>query len=104
MMAPSFSDGAGHDIFLFQGLNQAGSSIADFQSGQDALDVAPLLKALGYTGQDPLADHVINLAQTADGSTTVSVDPTGHDPAHGTTLVTLDHVLPQQVHASDIWH
>jgi hypothetical protein len=103
-MAASFSDGAGHDIFLFNALNQAGATIADFQSGQDVLDVAPLLKSLGYTGQDPLADHVINLAQTGDGSTAVSVDPTGHDPAHGTTLVTLEHVLPQNVHASDIWH
>ena len=32
------------------------------------------------------------------------IDPTGTNPSHGTTLVTLDHVLPKNVPAADIWH
>ena len=88
---------------MFTGLNQAGAEIANFQPSQDVLDLVPLMKAVGYTGHDPLADHVVDLAQTVSGGTAVTIDPTGHDPAHGTTLITLDHVLPQDVHACNIW-
>lgn len=40
---------------------------------------------------------------TQANSTTVMVDPTGHDPNHGHVLVTLDHVMPQNLHAANIW-
>ena len=63
----------------------------------------PALKAAGYAGTNPIADHVVNLIQ-AGTSTAVMIDPTGHDPNHGTLVVTLDHVLPQNVPATDIWH
>jgi len=83
---------------------QSAAEIAAFNPAEDVLDLAPLLKAAGYAGSNPIADHVVTLTQTADGSTAVMVDPTGEDHGHGTTVVTLDHILPQNVPAADLWH
>jgi hypothetical protein len=102
-LQPALSDGT-HSLYLLQTMPQSAAEIAAFNPAEDVLDLAPLLKAVGYTGSNPIADHVVTLTQTADGSTAVMVDPTGADPGHGTTVVTLDHVLPQNVPAADIWH
>ncbi|HEX7968593.1 MAG TPA: carbohydrate-binding domain-containing protein, partial [Stellaceae bacterium] len=102
-LTPAFQDGSGHEIFVFNAV-QSGAHIANFQSGQDLLDLAPLLKASGYTGTNPLADHVVNLVQSGTDSTAVTLDPTGHDASHATTVVTLDHVSPNHVGAADFWH
>ena len=103
-LSSSFSDGAGHDVFVFNTPAATGKDIANFNTNADVLDVAPALKAAGYTGSDPIADHVITLVQSGTDATAVKIDPTGADPNHGATLVTLDHVLPQDVHAANIWH
>ena len=103
-LTPSFTDSAGHEIFVFNTLTPSGSHIANFDANADILDLAPGLAAAGYKGTDPLADHVITLAQSGTNSTAVMFDPTGHDPSHGATVVTLDHVLPQNVPAADLWH
>jgi beta-glucanase (GH16 family) len=100
----SHPDGAGHDVFVFNTPADEGGTIANFQSGTDILDVTNLLKSVGYTGQDPLADHVLTVVQSGTDSSKVMIDPTGQDPNHGASLVTLSHVLPQNVHATDIWH
>jgi beta-glucanase (GH16 family) len=102
-LTPSFIDAANHDIFVFNSMTSA-SQIANFNGSEDVLDVTSLLKSVGYTGTDPIADHVLNLVQSGTDSTAVMVDPTGHNPSHGTTLVTLDHVLPQNVATANIWH
>ena len=103
-MSSSFNDGSGHDVFVFNTAAATGKDIATFDVAADILDLAPALKAAGYSGSDPIADHVVTLAQLGTDSTAVKIDPTGQDPAHGVTLVTLDHVLPQDVHAANIWH
>ena len=103
-MSSSFSDGAGHDVFVFNTPAATGMDIANFDVNADILDIAPALKAAGYTGSDPIADHVVTLVQSGTDATAVKIDPTGADPNHGTTLVTLDHVLPQDVHTTNIWH
>lgn len=54
------------------------------------------------SGTNPIGDHVVSLV-AGSNSTTVIVDPTGHDPNHGQVLVTLDHVMPQNVDAANIW-
>jgi hypothetical protein len=103
-LSSTFSDGAGHDVFIFNTAAATGKDIANFDTNADVLDLAPALKAAGYTGSDPIADHVVTLIQSGTDATAVKIDATGHDPSHGTTLVTLDHVLPQDVHAANIWH
>ena len=102
-LSPSFSDSAGHDVFVFDTATPTGKDIANFDANADILDLAPALKAAGYNGSDPIGDHVVALVQAGADATAVKIDPTGHDPSHGTTLITLDHVLPQNVHADHIW-
>lgn len=103
-MVPTFTDGAGHELFLFTSMAQTGADIAAFNPAQDVLDLVPLLKSIGYTGANPIAAHVVTLEANGQGGTSVMIDPTGQDPNHGTLLVTLDHVAPQDVHASNLWH
>ena len=102
-MAPTFADSSGHDLFVFKSLSQKGADISNFHPASDALDLAPLLKSIGYTGQDPIADHLLSLKLSGVDSTAVLIDPTGGHHAD-TLLVTLDHVLPQNLHAQNIWH
>jgi hypothetical protein len=103
LMAPSFSDGA-HNLYLLNSLSTGNEHIASFNPATDLLDVAPLMNMIGYKGTNPIADHIVNLEPTANGGTAVMIDPTGTSATHGTTVVTLDHVLPQNVPAADIWH
>jgi len=101
-LAPTNSDGAGHDLFVFNNMPQTPGHIADF-SANDILDLIPLLKAAGYTGASAIASHVVTLAPVGADGTAVMIDPTGQDPNHGHAVVTLDHVTPQNVHAANIW-
>ena len=103
LMQPSFSD-ASHNVYLLNSLSTGNQHIASFNPASDILDLDPLLKMVGYKGTNPFADHVINLEPASNGGTAVMLDPTGTSPTHGTTVVTLDHVLPHSVPATDIWH
>jgi hypothetical protein len=103
MAQPTYMDGF-HSLYLFDAATATGTHIAGFNPAADVLDLVPLLKADGYAGSNPVADHVVTLADNGAGGTAVMIDPTGHDPNHGATLVTLDHVLPQNVAAASIWH
>jgi len=96
-LAPVFSDKAGHEPFVLNTVLQSPAHIADF-SGHDLLDLAPALKAAGYTGTNPLSDHTITF-DPAGTSTNVDLHIGGHEH----TLVTLDHVAPHNVHAANIW-
>ena len=93
----TFSDGSGHDVFVFNSMSNAGAAIDNFHAGQDILDLAPLLHSIGYTGSDPVADHVLQFAQDPSGGTDVMIDPHGVDPSHGQTVVTLANVTPQDL-------
>ena len=102
-LAPTTTSGT-HDMFTFTSLSQAGGQIASFNPADDALNLTQLLKAVGYSGHNPLGDHIVDLAANANGGTAVMIDPTGHDLSHATVLVTLDHILPQSLTAADILH
>jgi hypothetical protein len=103
VLTPSFSDG-GHNLYMLSSLTTGTEHIANFNPATDILDVVPLLNMVGYKGADPIADHVVNLVATGNGGTAVMFDPTGASPTHGATIVTLDHVLPQNVPPTDVWH
>jgi hypothetical protein len=63
-----------------------------------------LLKASGYSGSDPIADHAIGLISDGSDGTVVTLDPTHSGTQH--TLVTLQHVLPDSVRVGTdlLWH
>jgi beta-glucanase (GH16 family) len=103
-LQPSFVDIAGQDVFVFNTALQNGAQIANFDPTHDVLDLAPLLNADGYKGTDPVKDNVIAFVQSGTDSTAVMIDPTGHNPAQGTTVVTLDHVLPQSASTATLMH
>jgi Ca2+-binding RTX toxin-like protein len=50
--------------------------IADFQAGQDTLDISALLTAAGYTGTDAFADGTVSIAQQG-ANAVISVDTDG---------------------------
>lgn len=79
--------GGGVDRFVFAAPDEGGDRIADFAAGAggDVLDVHALLAALNYTGADPVADGVLDLAQLGT-DTAVSVAQTQ------TLLVLLENI------------
>ncbi|MDB5406751.1 MAG: skn1, partial [Rhodospirillales bacterium] len=101
--ADVLTGGAGHDIFAFSAVG-AGSKITDFHVGEDLLDLRSLLKASGYSGANPVADHTINIVSDGADGATVTVDPTHSGTPHA--LVTLQHVLPNSVQVGTdlLWH
>jgi Ca2+-binding RTX toxin-like protein len=101
--ADILTGGAGHDMFLFSAVG-AGSRVSDFHAGEDLLDLRALMKAAGYVGTNPVADHSLALASDGAGGTEVMVDPTHSGTMHG--LVDLQHVALANVHVGIdlLWH
>jgi Ca2+-binding RTX toxin-like protein len=101
--ADVLSAGAGNDMFVFSAVG-VGSQITGFQLGQDLLDIRLLMKAAGYTGSDPVADHSLALVSDGAGSTEVRVDPSHTGTMHN--LVDLHAVAPTAVHVGTdlLWH
>jgi hypothetical protein len=95
---------AGHDLFVFSSVADHGNVITDFTLGQDELDLRGLVKSAGYTGHDPVADHVLQLVQSGT-STNVVIDPHGATGG-GHTVVTLQHVVASSLTEGHdfIWH
>jgi hypothetical protein len=99
--------GGGADSFVIKAAPWAAGHITDFQAGVDKLDVSALLRASGYTGSDPLADHYISLVSNGAWGTNVYYDSDGWGGGNPwpTTLVTLDNIAPQTLGAGDfIFH
>ena len=64
----------GNDMFVFSKLG-AQSRVTDFHTGEDLLDLRPLMDTIGYAGTDPIADGTILLSADGNGGVIVSVDP-----------------------------
>ncbi len=101
--ADVLTGGTGHDMFAFSSVG-AGSKVTDFHPGEDLLDLRLLMKAAGYTGADPVADHTMALVSDGAGGTEVTVDPTHSGTMHN--LVDLQHVATGSVHVGTdlLWH
>lgn len=103
----TITGGGGKDVFVFNGIDATGNDITDFQvSGTEhsTLDFRPLIKALHYTGTDPIADHFLSFTKV-DGGTAVTIDRDGNGPAQAVTLALLEHVDPSTITAQDfLWH
>jgi Ca2+-binding RTX toxin-like protein len=96
---------SGHDVFVFPTAADQGNIIANFTAGQDVLDLIGLMKSINYKGQDPLADHVLQLVQQGH-DTAVVVDPHGAGGIAPHTVVTLTNVVASSLTDGHdfIWH
>jgi Ca2+-binding RTX toxin-like protein len=65
--------GTGHDMFVFVDANE-GNLITDFRRGDDLIDLRQVIAGTGYTGTDPVADHVIAITSNGMGGSIISVD------------------------------
>ncbi|THD82658.1 MAG: type I secretion C-terminal target domain-containing protein, partial [Phenylobacterium sp.] len=95
--------GAGADHFVFATEPWAPVQITDFTPGVDKIDVSGMLRAAGYTGSDPFADHYLSLASDGNGGTEVLFDPDGAGTAHPWPdyIIDLQGVAPSSVTAND---
>jgi Ca2+-binding RTX toxin-like protein len=95
--------GAGADHFVFSVEPWAPVHITDFTPGVDKLDISGMLKAAGYTGSDPIADHYIMLQSDGNGGTEVLFDPDGPNPAHQWPdyIMNLEGVAPSALKPGD---
>lgn len=86
--------GTGNDRVVYSALAEAGDTISDFGNGADVLDLRDLFQAIGYTGNQTIADEYLRLVG-AGGNTQVQID--AKDGAGFVTLTTLNGVGPGQL-------
>ncbi|MDB5446591.1 MAG: exsH, partial [Phenylobacterium sp.] len=92
----TLTGGAGADHFVFAKEPWAPIHITDFKLGTDVLDLSALLKAAGYTGADPVADHYVSLESDGAGGTLIGFDHdgVGASPVWPNRIIDLEHVAP----------
>jgi hypothetical protein len=84
------------DLFVFEKAASHDTVIAGFDVGHDVLDLRGMLKDAGYAGSDPVADHVLQIAQHgADTVIALAQDGAAH------TVVTLQNVAAASLHAGE---
>jgi Ca2+-binding RTX toxin-like protein len=100
--ANTLTGGGQHDTFVFNQLADHDNVITDFHPGHDVLDLRGLIKDAGYTGTNPVNDHVLAFQQMGS-DTAVVVDP---NAANAYTVVTLHNVVASSLHAGTdyLWH
>jgi Ca2+-binding RTX toxin-like protein len=93
--------GGQHDLFVFEKAASHDNVVTDFHAGRDMLDLRGMLKDAGYAGSDPVADHVLQIAQHG-ADTTIALAANGG--AHN--VVTLQNVTASSLHAGHdyLWH
>jgi hypothetical protein len=99
--------GDGSDSFVFSALKDHGNIITDFAANADMIDLRPLMKAIGYSGADPVNDGHLTLTADGHGGTVIGIDPDGQlGSASPHPLVTLQNVVPTDLHGGTnlIWH
>jgi Ca2+-binding RTX toxin-like protein len=99
----TLTGGAGRDIFVFKSLPSSAGHITDFTSGQDMLDFRDLFAGAGYSGSDPIRDHVLVLTNNSAGGTDISFDADGWGPGSPVLVTTVDHTLASSLHAQVDW-
>jgi beta-glucanase (GH16 family) len=64
----TMTGGAGANSFVFNEIPATASTVTDFRSGVDKVDVSNILFAAGYSGSNPFADGTLQLQAAANGS------------------------------------
>ena len=78
--ADLLTGGGGNNIFVYQGVRDAGDTITDFVPGKDKLDLRQLLASLGWAGTDPVAEGWIAFTPTRTGQTQMNLQVGGRTP------------------------
>jgi len=105
--ADTMTGAGGADHFTFNDVPWAAGHITDFTHGVDKIDVSGLLRKVGYTGSDPIADGYVKLIDDGHGNSWVYFDSDGRGTADpwGSLVTTIDHVSPGGVTTGDwIFH
>ena len=91
--ADTLTGGGGVNVFVYTSMRDAGDTVTDFVPGKDFLDLRTLLRSIGYSGANPVADGVVHFVAVA-GGTSVQVGSAG-----GTLrpLATLSGVSPGSI-------
>ena len=92
----TLTGGGGADRFVFAKEPWAPAHITDFRLGTDRLDLSALLKAAGYTGSNPVADHYLYFQSDGNGGTLIRFDHdgAGSHPQWPNSIIDLEHVSP----------
>jgi Ca2+-binding RTX toxin-like protein len=103
--ANKLTGGTGQDLFVFGKAADHDNVITDFHAGEDMLDLRGALTDAGYHGTDPLAEHVLLVAQHG-ADAVLTLDPDGSGNGAGHALVTLQGVQAAQLKAGVdyLWH
>ena len=94
--------GSGPDMFEFTVVPKTAGHIENFLPGIDTIDLAPLLKAAGYTGTNALADGWVKLVSDGHGDTRVYF-ASHASTTHLALITTVDHVAPTTLSAASDW-
>lgn len=87
--------GDGSDRFIYDSLLDAGDRITDFEAGSDQIIITELLDAIGYEGDNPIADDYIKFASRG-GTTMISIDPDGPEGSgRARTFIAVEDISKQ---------
>jgi Ca2+-binding RTX toxin-like protein len=76
----TLTGGKGSDAFVYTSIRDAGDTITDFTVYQDRIVLTDLLRSIGYSGTDPIADGYVKFV--LNGSTaTLQIDQDGNGTA-----------------------
>ncbi|MBW4429181.1 MAG: tandem-95 repeat protein [Nostoc desertorum CM1-VF14] len=88
--------GGGNDQFVYTNIRDAGDTITDFQVGFDKIVITELLKSLGYSGSNPIADSYVKFGSSGNNAI-LQIDPDGNGSQRPTSLVTLQNLTVAQL-------
>ncbi|HWF63308.1 MAG TPA: family 16 glycosylhydrolase [Rhizomicrobium sp.] len=71
------TEAGGANTFVYTALPYNAGQITNFNPASDKIDVSAMLKAAGYTGTDPFADHTLTLSSDGHGGTELVYNPPG---------------------------
>ncbi len=84
----------GVNVYVYTSMRDAGDTITDFVPAKDVLDLRTLLRSVGYTGSDPVADGWVRFVAVG-ADTSVQVAPAAG--AAPRALLTLAGVAPARL-------
>jgi hypothetical protein len=99
--ADVLTGGGGADTFVYLSVRDAGDRITDFLPANDTIDLSALLSSIGYAGNNPVSDGVVQLVNSPNGLTLLvdtdgSAGPAAARPLLSLTGVTAAQFLPSR--------